>query len=358
MWLDWLRDEVKLALTEEEKKKTELLFERATKDYLSNETSIYVCSLKCLFKPILFLGIDIWVEYIQFSLAGMGIGGTGALKQIRGVMEEAIRHGGLHLVKGALLWDSYRDFEMAIYQTTKGGNAAENLSQAQQITQLFNRQLSVPLLDMVRFHRFLPLIIALIMQIAQERTWNEYNEWLQLLDQKIEPHVKISYEKAKAQMGKMSPLEDTMLIAVENSDKAAVYRTYLDLEVNEFKDPARIQALFERIVADIPLYDVFWNEYCKFVDRQFKNAETTFSLFNRAIRNCPWNGPIWADYIFAAERYQKEHGFISGRDSKFNDLLFILLKSFSKLIFRTGRESLQRRVSFCGRLFGRLEEFY
>lgn len=79
----------------------------------------------------------------------MDIGGTGALKKIRAVMEEAIRHGGLHLVKGALLWDSYRDFEMAIYQTSKGGNAADVSSQAQQITHLFNRQLSVPLLDMV-----------------------------------------------------------------------------------------------------------------------------------------------------------------------------------------------------------------
>lgn len=78
------------------------------------------------------------------------MGGTEGLKKIRAVMEEAIRHGGLHLVKGALLWDSYRDFELAIYQTTKGSDAAESTSQAQRITQLFNRQLSVPLLDMVK----------------------------------------------------------------------------------------------------------------------------------------------------------------------------------------------------------------
>ena len=79
----------------------------------------------------------------------MDIGGVEALKKIRAVMEEAIRHGGLHVVKGALLWDSYRDFEMAIYQSTKGGSENENMVQAQKITHLFNRQLSVPLLDMV-----------------------------------------------------------------------------------------------------------------------------------------------------------------------------------------------------------------
>lgn len=96
------------------------------------------------------LGIDIWIEYIQFSLTGIDMSGSEGFKNIRKVMEEAIRHGGLHFAKGALLWDSYRDFEMALYQTTKG-NQTENSSQAQIITQLFNRQLSVPLLDMVFF---------------------------------------------------------------------------------------------------------------------------------------------------------------------------------------------------------------
>lgn len=118
-------------------------------------------------------------------------------------------------------------------------------------------------------------------------------------------------------MEKLAPLEDTLLIAVENSDKAAVYRTYLDLEINEFKDPARIQALYERIVAEMPLYDVFWIDYCTFVDRQFKSAETSFAIYVRAIRNCPWNGTLWADNIFAAERYEKDHGFISGNYMKY-----------------------------------------
>jgi hypothetical protein len=242
----------------------------------------------------------------------MDIGGVEALKKIRAVMEEAIRHGGLHVVKGALLWDSYRDFEMAIYQTTKGGSETEKTSQAQKITHLFNRQLSVPLLDMVNFLNIVDLFF-LLKSYFQERTWTEYNEWLQILDQKIEPHVKATYDKAKGQMEKIAPIEDTLIIAVENDHKVAAYRTYLDLEMNEFKDPARIQALFERIVAEMPLYDSFWNDYCKFVDHQFKAAETTFAIFKRAIRNCPWNGPIWSEYILAAERYKKEDGFIAGR---------------------------------------------
>lgn len=37
LWLDWLRDETKMGTTEEDKEKMELLFKRATQDYLSKE---------------------------------------------------------------------------------------------------------------------------------------------------------------------------------------------------------------------------------------------------------------------------------------------------------------------------------
>lgn len=128
----------------------------------------------------------------------------------------------------------------------------------------------------------------------------------------MEPHVKASYEKAQGYLEKMTPLEESLLVTADTNAKAAIYRSYLDLEVNEIKDPARIQALYERIVAEMPLVETFWIDYCHFVDRQFKTADTSFSLFQRAVRNCSWNSTLWADYIFAAERYEKEHGFISG----------------------------------------------
>lgn len=35
LWLEWIRDEIKLGTTDEDKEKIELLFKRATQDYLS-----------------------------------------------------------------------------------------------------------------------------------------------------------------------------------------------------------------------------------------------------------------------------------------------------------------------------------
>lgn len=49
LWLDWLKDEIKLAMTEEDKSKIDSLFLRATKDYLSNYFQFKtLCNISCL----------------------------------------------------------------------------------------------------------------------------------------------------------------------------------------------------------------------------------------------------------------------------------------------------------------------
>lgn len=152
-------------------------------------------------------------------------------------------------------------------------------------------------------------------------------------------------------MEKISQLEDTLVIAVENTDKAAVYRNYLELEINDIKDPSRIQALYERIVAELPLFDTFWFEYCRFVDRQLKNVDATMTIFNRAIRNCPWNSSIWSDYIYACERYEKEHGFISGKIVKpIVSFIFNYNLIIHTVFNRSSRKSFQYWTCLSGRL--------
>jgi squamous cell carcinoma antigen recognized by T-cells 3 len=225
----------------------------------------------------------------------------GILK-IRKVMEEAVRSGGLHVSKGALLWDTYREVELATYKIIGKEDPDAHLNQAQIVSQLFQRQLSVPLLDMAG-------------------TWSEYEEWLQLTNQELEPHVKNTYEKALSLLEKLTPLETTLLSCSTPEEKLPVYKKYLEIEKKESKDPARIVALYERIVAELPLYETLWTDYCKFVDRQLKISDITFALFNRAVRNCPWSSSIWVEFIFAAERYEKGHTFIAGNKLKIVQLI-------------------------------------
>lgn len=245
---------------------------------------------------------------MQFSLTGMETGGIEGLAKIRSVMEDAVRNGGLHVVKGSLLWDCYRDFELGVFQTLKDKNTEESLDQAKRVTQLYQRQLTIPLLNM-------------------ESVWIEYEEWKKQLNQEMDANVKSAYEKAKSNLEKMIPFEDRLIEANDAVEEAAIFPDYLQFEINELKDPVRIQALYERVVAQCPLYENFWIDYYKFVNRQFKSAELTFSVLDRAVRNCSWSSSIWSDYIFQAEYYEKEPSFISGTDQNSPINYSILLHS-------------------------------
>ena len=243
----------------------------------------------------------------------MEMDGLESLSKIRSVMEDAVRNGGLHAVKGSLLWDSYRDFELSVFKALKGSSQLselneEALGQAKRLTQLYQRQLTIPLLNM-------------------ESVWMEYEEWMKQFNQDIDAHVKAAYEKATQNLKTITPFEDQLSEAKDNSEEAPIFTRYLQSEINELKDPIRIQALYERVVAKLPLYEIFWMDYYKFVNRQFKNAELTFAVFQKAVRNCSWSSSIWSDYIFQSEYYEKEPGFISGKaiHLHYNQLNLIVL---------------------------------
>ena len=60
----------------------------------------------------LFAAVPVWLEYVQYSVGGMGE--EGGVQHIRQVFEQALTAAGLHVSKGAALWEAYREFESAI----------------------------------------------------------------------------------------------------------------------------------------------------------------------------------------------------------------------------------------------------
>lgn len=53
-----------------------------------------------------------WLEYVQFSIGGMA--GEGGMRHVRDVFERALTAAGLHVTKGAMIWEAYREFEAAV----------------------------------------------------------------------------------------------------------------------------------------------------------------------------------------------------------------------------------------------------
>uniref|UniRef100_A0A8D3CGA3 Spliceosome associated factor 3, U4/U6 recycling protein n=1 Tax=Scophthalmus maximus TaxID=52904 RepID=A0A8D3CGA3_SCOMX len=94
IWLDWLKDEIRLTEEESNREKVYELFERAVKDYICPE---------------------IWLEYAQYSIGGMG--SPGGIDMVRSIFERAVTAVGLHMTKGQTVWEAYREFENAILST-------------------------------------------------------------------------------------------------------------------------------------------------------------------------------------------------------------------------------------------------
>ena len=63
----------------------------------------------------LYPGPDIWLEYAQYSIGGMG--SPGGIDKVRAIFERAVTAVGLHMTKGQTVWEAYREFENAILST-------------------------------------------------------------------------------------------------------------------------------------------------------------------------------------------------------------------------------------------------
>lgn len=315
IWLDWLKDEIRLTEEEPNRDKVYELFEKAVKDY--------ICP-------------DIWLEYAQYSIGGMG--SPGGIDKVRAIFERAVTAVGLHRIKGQMVWDAYREFENVILSTIQpppgripSSEEQEVLNaQLERIHTLFRRQLAVPLMDM-------------------EGTYAEYEEWSESGVSNIVQH---QYKKALQQMEKCKAFEESLLVA--EPPKLAEYQTYIDFELKE-GDPARIQMVFERALAENCLVPDMWAKFTKYLDRQLKFKDLVLSTHDRAVRNCPWTMGLWKNYILALERHGADHQTLLDVFEKALSAGFIQATDYVD-IWQAYLDYLRRRVDFSRESSKELEE--
>uniref|UniRef100_A0A8C0FLJ7 Spliceosome associated factor 3, U4/U6 recycling protein n=1 Tax=Bubo bubo TaxID=30461 RepID=A0A8C0FLJ7_BUBBB len=309
IWLDWLKDEIKMASESSEREKVYELFERAVKDYICPE---------------------IWLEYAQYSIGG--IGQEGGIEKVRSIFERALTAVGLHVTKGTALWEAYREFENAILETAVPSPEQQQMlcSQLEKIHTLFRRQLGIPLLDM-------------------EASYAEYEEWS---EDPIPETILKNYKKALQQLEKCKPYEEALLGA--ETPKLAEYQAYIDFEMKA-GDPARIQLIYERALAENCLVPDLWARYNQYLDRQLKVKELVLSAHDRAVRNCPWTVGLWIRYLLAMERHRVDHGIISEMFEKALNAGFIQATDYVE-IWQAYLDYLRRRVDFTQDSSKELEE--
>ncbi|KAJ9576204.1 hypothetical protein L9F63_006937 [Diploptera punctata] len=273
LWMSWLKEEINLAASDTERKSVIQLFDRAVQDYLS---------------------VELWLEYAQFSIGNMGL--QDGVKTVRDTFERSLTAGGLHVAKGAILWEAYREFENVMLGMLQAKSEAdmsdaqreELNAQKKRLVTLFRRQLACPLLDM-------------------EKTYQEFNEWLNEEPNRKEgvdiKNIESGFKKALLRLSKILPFEEKLL-STEDANKAVHYQAYLEHEKSH-NEPARVQCLYERAVADLCLDATIWLEYVQYLDTTLKIDSVVLPVCRRAVRNCPWNSALWQYYIRALERYNK-----------------------------------------------------
>uniref|UniRef100_A0AAY5EUB9 RRM domain-containing protein n=1 Tax=Electrophorus electricus TaxID=8005 RepID=A0AAY5EUB9_ELEEL len=255
-------------------------------------------------------GPDIWLEYAQYSIGGMGA--SGGMDRARAIFERALTAVGLHMTKGAALWEAYREFEIAILSTL----------QLERIHTLFKRQLAIPLMDM-------------------EGTYTEYSDWA---DEGAPETVTQHYKRALQQLEKRRPYEEALLVS--EPPKLGEYQSYIDYEMKE-GDPARVQIVFERALTENCLVPDLWAKYTAYLDRQLKIKELVLSCHERAVRNCPWTMGLWKSYLLALERHKAEHHTVSDVFEKALSAGFIQATDYVE-IWQSYLDYLRRRVDFKG----------
>ena len=266
LWLSWMRDEIKLATTTEQKAEVAKLCERAVKDYLS---------------------VEVWLEYLQFSIGNMGIE-KDAAKNVRQLFERALTDVGLHTIKGAIIWEAFREFEAVLYALIDPANQAERKEQLERIGNLFKRQLACPLLDM-------------------EKTYEEYESWRSgdgaeaAVDDKI---IIRGYERAVVQLNARLPFEEKIVSSQAECELLDAYKAYL-LHEKQNGDPGRVTVLYERAVTDLSLEMSLWLDYLTYLEESIKIESLLEQLYQRASRNVPWCGTIWQKWIRSYEKWGK-----------------------------------------------------
>uniref|UniRef100_A0A673GQS1 Spliceosome associated factor 3, U4/U6 recycling protein n=1 Tax=Sinocyclocheilus rhinocerous TaxID=307959 RepID=A0A673GQS1_9TELE len=309
IWLDWLKDEIRVTEDESDREKVYELFERAVKDY--------VCP-------------EIWLEYVQYSIGGMGA--QGGIERVRSIFERALTAVGLHMTKGATIWEAYREFEIVILSTVQVFYSGFLLrfiteyqhellnAQLERIHTLFRRQLAVPLMDM-------------------EGTYAEYSDWA---DDGVPEMVTRQYRRALQQLEKCKPFEEALLVS--ETPKLAEYQAYIDFEMKE-GDPARVQIIFERALAENCLVPDLWIKYTTYLDRQLKIKDLVLSAYERAVRNCPWTMGLWKSYLLALERHEADHQTMTDVFEKALNAGFIQATDYVE-IWQSYLDYLRRRVDF------------
>uniref|UniRef100_A0A1J3I6W5 Squamous cell carcinoma antigen recognized by T-cells 3 n=1 Tax=Noccaea caerulescens TaxID=107243 RepID=A0A1J3I6W5_NOCCA len=274
LWLEWARDEASLASSDNVPEIVKL-YERGLSDYQS---------------------VSLWCDYVNFLLeydpSVLGYTSDG-ISRMRSLFERAIPAAGFHVTEGNRIWEGYREFEQGILATIDKADVEERNKQIQRIRSIFHRHLSVPLENLSS-----TLIAYKTWELEQGIDLDIGSDDLS----KVSPQVAVAYKKAQQMYSERAHLEENISKKdLSDVEKFQQFMNYIKFEQTS-GDPTRVQAIYERAVAEYPVSSDLWIDYTCYLDKTLKVGKAITHAYSRATRSCPWTGDLWARYLLALER--------------------------------------------------------
>ncbi|CAG7887499.1 squamous cell carcinoma antigen recognized by T-cells 3 [Brassica rapa] len=315
LWLEWARDEASLASSDNVPEIVKL-YERGLSDYQS---------------------VSLWCDYLNFlrefdpSVHGYTPDGV---SKMRNLFERAIPAAGFHVTDGNRIWEGYREFEQGILDTIDKADLEERNKQIQRIRSIFHRHLSVPLKDLSS-----TLTTYKAWELEQGTDLDIGSDDLS----KVSPQVAVANKKALQMYSERAHLEENISKKdLSDTEKFQHLMSYIKFEQTS-GDPTRVQAIYERAVAEFPVSSDLWIDYTSYLDKTLKVGKAITHAYSRATRSCPWTGDLWTRYLLALER-----GSASEKDiyDVFEKSLQCTFSSFEEYLelYLTRVDGLRRRM--------------
>ncbi|KAI5070523.1 hypothetical protein GOP47_0014866 [Adiantum capillus-veneris] len=275
MWQMWANDEAHLISSQEDVAAVRQLFERGLQEYLS---------------------VPLWLDYLEFNLNNdqdiIQCNETGVTK-MRNLYEQALTASSLHFMEGTKVWAAYRQYEMSLLSDKQDNLEEARTKQINSIRNVYRRQLSVPSWDV-------PVTLKdyIIWESQQGVQIGDESDDLAALP----ANIAFAYRKAVQMCSSREPFEEKVSKEKpKDADLLQNFLSYIALE-EETGDPARVQVLYERAIAEFPITHDLWLKYTIYLEQNLKGSTIIPSVYGRATRNCPWNQALWSRYLLALER--------------------------------------------------------
>ncbi|CAN8230723.1 unnamed protein product [Cochlearia groenlandica] len=316
LWLEWARDEASLASSENLPEIVKL-YERGLSDYQS---------------------VSLWCDYLNFLLeSDPSVHGytSDGISKMRSLFERAIPAAGFHVTEGYQIWEGYREFEQGILATIDTADVEERNNQIQRIRSIFHRHLSVPLENLSS-----TLIAYKAWELEQGIDLDVGSDDLS----KVSPQVAAANKKALQMYSERSHLEGHLSKKdLSDTEKFQQFMNYIKFEQTS-GDPTRVQAVYERAVAEFPVSSDLWSDYTCYLDKTLKVGKAIKHAYSRAIRSCPWTGDLWTRYLLALERGSASEEEIYAVFEKSLQCAFSSFQEYLDL-YLTRVDGLRRRMS-------------